>query len=252
MVLAGGGGGWLLAHERDGGRPNASDMPTEQFELEKVAESCAELTDSLIATFVLQDDDSAVGEHLFPRVTVRNDGEYDVLVALRGSAAAEGDGAATEVSWPSDDSPLAVAAGASRSRMLGGGADATLDVAEGQSVTSVSISGTVGGAGGEPSGCELKVSRASIAVVPVCLDDAPPAARPYPGVPLSKTSGTDLEADVKAVQQKLNALGGECTVIDGIFGNETTRIVRQFQRTSGLPVTGTVDQETWDALFAAG
>lgn len=254
MVLVGGGGGWLLAHERsDGGPPDASETPSDEPSetASQPAMSCAELTQGLSASFVLQDDDSAVGEHLFPRVTVRNDSEYDVLVALRGSATAEGAGSSSEIAWPADDSPLVVAGGATRSRTLGGGESGSLDVAEGAEVASVSVSGTVEGAEGEPSNCPLDVRRASTAVVPVCLDAAPPEARPYPGVPLSKTSGTDLEADVKAVQQKLNTLGGECTVIDGIFGNETTRIVRQFQRTSGLPVTGTVDQETWDALFAA-
>jgi hypothetical protein len=253
IVLVGGGGGWLLAHERDdGGTPNRSATPsgepTESLSLQ--VRSCDQLADTVTASFVLQDDDSAVGEHLFPRVTVRNDSEYDVLVALRGQAAAEGAGSSSEIAWPADDSPLVVAAGATRSRTLGGRGADTLDVVDGAEVVSVSVSGTVEGAGGVPSNCPLDVRRASTAVVPVCLDAAPPASRPYPGVPLSKTSGTDLEADVKALQQKLNTLGGECTVIDGIFGNETTRIVRQFQRTSGLPVTGTVNEETWNALFA--
>lgn len=253
MVLAGGVGGWLVAQAGDDDPPGRvatpTDEPTESLTLQ--VRSCEQLADTVTASFVLQDDDSEVGEHLFPRVTVRNDSEYDVLVALRGSATAEGGGSSSEIAWPADDSPLVVAAGATRSRTLGGGESGSLDVAEGAEVTSASVSGTVEGAEGVPSDCPLDVRRASTAVVPVCLDAAPPATRPYPGVPLSKTSGTDLEADVKALQQKLNTLGGECTVVDGIFGNETTRIVRQFQRTSGLPVTGTVDQETWDAVFAA-
>lgn len=254
MVLVGGGGGWLVAHVRGGDDPadrtaTSGDEPSPTAS--RPALSCAALTKGVTASFVLQDDDSAPGEHLFPRVTVRNAGEVDVLVALRGSAAAEGAGSVSEISWPSDDSPLAVAAGASRSRSLGGGdARDTLEVDEGQSVTDVKVSGSAKSAAGEPANCALTVRRASTAVVPVCLDATPPAARPYPGVPLSTTSGTDLVGDVKALQQLLNSLGGECTVIDGIYGRETTRIVREFQRTSGLPKTGIVDQETWDALFA--
>ena len=35
---------------------------------------------------------------------------------------------------------------------------------------------------------------------------------------------------------------------DGIFGEETLEAVMIFQRLMGLPVNGTVDQRTWDAL----
>lgn len=35
---------------------------------------------------------------------------------------------------------------------------------------------------------------------------------------------------------------------DGIFGEETLEAVMIFQRESGLPVTGRVDQRTWDAI----
>lgn len=36
--------------------------------------------------------------------------------------------------------------------------------------------------------------------------------------------------------------------VDGIYGEETETAVRQFQLTSGLPVTGTVDTITWEHL----
>lgn len=36
--------------------------------------------------------------------------------------------------------------------------------------------------------------------------------------------------------------------VDGIYGTETAEAVRQFQLTNGLPVTGTVDNATWDRL----
>lgn len=38
---------------------------------------------------------------------------------------------------------------------------------------------------------------------------------------------------------------------DGIYGEETRRAVSEFQRRAGLPVTGTVDLATWNALAAA-
>ncbi len=38
--------------------------------------------------------------------------------------------------------------------------------------------------------------------------------------------------------------------IDGIYGPETERAVRAFQGIAGLPLTGTVDQTTWEALYA--
>jgi peptidoglycan hydrolase-like protein with peptidoglycan-binding domain len=36
---------------------------------------------------------------------------------------------------------------------------------------------------------------------------------------------------------------------DGIFGEETERSLRAFQRKYGLPVTGSADSETWARLF---
>lgn len=36
---------------------------------------------------------------------------------------------------------------------------------------------------------------------------------------------------------------------DGIYGPETRMAVEAFQRSNGLPVTGTVDEETWDKIY---
>lgn len=38
---------------------------------------------------------------------------------------------------------------------------------------------------------------------------------------------------------------------DGIYGADAMRSVSAFQRKAGLPVTGTVDQRTWDAIVIA-
>lgn len=37
-------------------------------------------------------------------------------------------------------------------------------------------------------------------------------------------------------------------VVDGVYGERTLEAVMCFQREAGLPVTGTVDQATWDAI----
>ncbi len=36
---------------------------------------------------------------------------------------------------------------------------------------------------------------------------------------------------------------------DGIYGEETTEAVKQFQQEFGLPVTGTADTATWDKIY---
>ena len=40
------------------------------------------------------------------------------------------------------------------------------------------------------------------------------------------------------------------TPVDGIYDRATEEAVRRFQKTEELPVTGRVDQETWERLFA--
>ncbi|MBE6589383.1 MAG: hypothetical protein E7643_04320 [Ruminococcaceae bacterium] len=39
--------------------------------------------------------------------------------------------------------------------------------------------------------------------------------------------------------------------IDGVFGSDTARSLRDFQGAYGLPVTGSADRRTWDVLYAA-
>lgn len=38
--------------------------------------------------------------------------------------------------------------------------------------------------------------------------------------------------------------------IDGIFAEQTTKALKEFQALYGLPVTGIADRQTWDTLFA--
>ncbi|MBO71912.1 MAG: hypothetical protein CL508_06340 [Actinobacteria bacterium] len=68
--------------------------------------------------------------------------------------------------------------------------------------------------------------------------------------PLSARRRSRGEA-VRAVQQRLSDLGHEPGGIDGIFGRNTARAVKEFQRKFGfLKADGVVGVQTWDVLFA--
>jgi hypothetical protein len=54
---------------------------------------------------------------------------------------------------------------------------------------------------------------------------------------------------VKTAQSRLGALGFDCGPADGIYGRKTAWAVKQLQKKKKLPVTGTVDARTFDALF---
>lgn len=46
--------------------------------------------------------------------------------------------------------------------------------------------------------------------------------------------------------------GTESSIIpDGVYGTETTNAVSTFQRNHGLPVTGAVNQATWDSIVSS-
>ena len=53
---------------------------------------------------------------------------------------------------------------------------------------------------------------------------------------------------VKALQEKLNALGYDCGAVDGIFGAKTLAAVKAFQTAKSLSVDGIVGVQTWGAL----
>lgn len=54
---------------------------------------------------------------------------------------------------------------------------------------------------------------------------------------------------VRAVQEALRIIYPDSTLtVDGIYGPKTREMVRRFQQDYGLPVTGVVDLDTWDAL----
>ncbi|NUP05553.1 MAG: peptidoglycan-binding protein [Polyangiaceae bacterium] len=74
----------------------------------------------------------------------------------------------------------------------------------------------------------------------------PSEQHPYPGVPLKKG---DRSESVRAVQTRLRRLGWRIG-IDAVFGPETDRVVRAFQRRRGLEDDGIVGPRTWRALFS--
>lgn len=82
----------------------------------------------------------------------------------------------------------------------------------------------------------------SAAAVPVLL-----------GLPLEKGNAGVM---VSTVQRRLNSAlkltGRKRLATDGTYGAATDRAVRAFQAASSLPVTGSVDRATWDALGLAG
>lgn len=73
----------------------------------------------------------------------------------------------------------------------------------------------------------------------------PSEKRTYPGVLVKRGMRGEL---VTLVQQRLKKLKWEVGV-DGIFGQETDRVVRTFQRRHSLAVDGEVGRRTWAALF---
>ncbi len=58
----------------------------------------------------------------------------------------------------------------------------------------------------------------------------------------------DIGPEVKALQEKLNALGFDCGTADGKYGKLTTAAVEAFQRANGLLVDGEAGPETLGVL----
>ena len=74
---------------------------------------------------------------------------------------------------------------------------------------------------------------------------APAEPPPAPGVALRRASSG---ADVRAWQQQMARRTWHIRV-DGIFGPESERVARTFQRNKGLRIDGVVGHETWAAAW---
>jgi peptidoglycan hydrolase-like protein with peptidoglycan-binding domain len=64
------------------------------------------------------------------------------------------------------------------------------------------------------------------------------------------TKGSKGEA-VTRLQQGLHQLGYDLGAVDGIFGPNTERAVKEFQTNNGLAADGIVGPKTWTALEEA-
>lgn len=59
----------------------------------------------------------------------------------------------------------------------------------------------------------------------------------------------ELQRYLRSIQRAVQ--GYSNVPVDGIYGRDTELAVRSFQQSVGLPVTGSVDRVTWEALFAS-
>ena len=76
--------------------------------------------------------------------------------------------------------------------------------------------------------------------------------KPFPDNDITKEERMYIEE----IQQLLRRLeierdGASNVPVDGVFGPATTLAVENFQRAYGLPITGTVDRNTYDRLIEA-
>lgn len=71
---------------------------------------------------------------------------------------------------------------------------------------------------------------------------------PYPGTFIKK--GSSEELSIKAIKQRLNALGfGPLDTNNGNFGDSTLSAVKKFQEANQLLADGIIGQLTWERLF---
>jgi hypothetical protein len=63
------------------------------------------------------------------------------------------------------------------------------------------------------------------------------------------TDSETIEANTSAIQMALKSHGLDPGPIDGAMGPVTRQAVSAFQETVGLPVTGQLDRQTFEALF---
>jgi GH25 family lysozyme M1 (1,4-beta-N-acetylmuramidase) len=109
-----------------------------------------------------------------------------------------------------------------------------------------SSSGTVPGVSGK---CDVNAYKGTTAELKAAAIGGAPAPKPWPGRLLKYTSGKPYMrgSDVDFVQVHLTAKGFKVDN-DGIYGGETAKAVRGFQRAKHLAVDGVVGAKTWNAL----
>lgn len=103
---------------------------------------------------------------------------------------------------------------------------------------------TTGGSGGS-SGSSSSSSGGSGAVTYGSSGGSGTATWSDPG------SGNGSQGMIRSAQEMLQGLGYSVGSVDGVFGPQTERAIRDFQNDMGLPATGTVDESLLIALRAA-
>lgn len=102
-------------------------------------------------------------------------------------------------------------------------------------------------------GCVMRRTRKKSLIMAVARPkyEAEPTAQEVKTVqvdlPLLK-KGSRGEA-VKTIQRLLNVLGHDCGTADGVFGTNTQKSVKVFQKSSGLAQDGVVGRQTWSELL---
>lgn len=86
-----------------------------------------------------------------------------------------------------------------------------------------------------------------VLMIPTGVVPSPVPPVPTPGLCPRLQRGS-RGADVRRLQTLLRNAGADPGVIDGVFGAETEAAVKLVQTRKGLPVTGIVDIQTWEAL----
>lgn len=87
---------------------------------------------------------------------------------------------------------------------------------------------------------------------PTATEKTPPVSRQEVStvvVELHILSTGSKGQEVKTLQRLLNAMGYKCGGVDGIFGANTEKAVKSFQKSEKLDADGVVGKNTWAALL---
>lgn len=87
-----------------------------------------------------------------------------------------------------------------------------------------------------------------IAGMPDPLAPTKPSAPDFPGKVLVRSQLYSIS--VKTWQARMKVRGWTI-LVDGVFGPQTQKVVKQFQTQKNLKVTGTINKETWYAAWHA-
>lgn len=116
------------------------------------------------------------------------------------------------------------------------------------------------GSGGQPTTIGPTMTPDTTTSTPAATPTTEPTATPTSETPTTSTSTTkpvkivlqpgDHGPKVRALQARLRQIGWFEGDVSDTYGPRTTAAVKGFQGKRGFPVTGIVDQRTWDRLLA--